>query len=76
MNHEKVGKTHLLGLKADVRADAALLLPWPACRPGRVDREATAQRRDPSRRGGSNRAMADRAWHIESTYTLEVTVLA
>ena len=35
MNHERAGKTHLLGLKADVRAEAALLLPWPArtCRP-------------------------------------------
>jgi hypothetical protein len=30
MNHERAGKTHLLGLKADVRAEAALLLPWPA----------------------------------------------
>ena len=36
MKHERAGKTHLLGLKADVSAEApALLLPWPArtCRP-------------------------------------------
>ena len=37
MNHERAGKTHLLGLKADVRAEAALLLPWPA---RTVDKEA------------------------------------
>ena len=30
MYHERAGKTQLLGLKADVRAEAALLLPWPA----------------------------------------------
>jgi hypothetical protein len=41
MNHERAGKTHLLGLKADVRAEAALLLPWPA---RTVDREAKVVR--------------------------------
>jgi hypothetical protein len=30
MHPDRAGNTHLLGLKADVRAEAALLLPWPA----------------------------------------------